>query len=573
MSRGILGPGIAAAWLGLIVLIPVAAVIWKSLSDGLAAFIHDITSPQAVAALQLTFTLSLVVVAINALMGTLIAWVLVRDEFPGKSVVNALIDLPFALPTIVAGLTLLTLYGPRSPFGINIAFSQAGILVALLFVTLPFVVRSVQPVLLELDTDMEEAAASLGANPPTIVRRIVMPNLLPAILTGSALGFARAIGEFGAVVLISGNIPYKTEVASVNILTQLEGDDPQGAAAVSVVLHGRLAGDAHDARLRPPPTDPPRAGHVTAVATRASGEAHPVAYGTRSARAAKYLVRFVALGYLLLLLALPVMMVFYKTFEQGLEPVLKAISRPGFQHAFWLTLTITAIVVPINTVFGVITALAMVRREFRGKALLNALIDLPFALSPVIIGLSLILVWGKYGWFGPTMESIGFQVIFAMPGMVLATIFVSLPVRRPRGHPGAARGGHRPGGGRLHPGRVRLARLLAGHAAVHPMGRGVRHHPHDRTVARRVRRRDHRVRQAHRQDRDAHAPRRGAPRLVRLRGCLHRIRGAGDDGHQRAARDAAVRVRQAPQERSRWPSGLRDWSSGSGPSSRSTASP
>jgi len=236
MSRGFLGPGIAAAWLGLVVLIPVAAVIWKSLSDGLAAFIHDITSPQAVAALQLTFTLSLLVVAINAVMGTLIAWVLVRDDFPGKSAVNALIDLPFALPTIVAGLTLLTLYGPRSPLGINIAFSQAGILVALLFVTLPFVVRSVQPVLLELDTDMEEAAASLGANPPTIVRRIVMPNLLPAILTGSALSFARAIGEFGAVVLISGNIPFKTEVASVNILTQLEGDDPQGAAAVSVVL-------------------------------------------------------------------------------------------------------------------------------------------------------------------------------------------------------------------------------------------------------------------------------------------------------------------------------------------------
>ena len=188
------------------------------------------------AALQLTFTLSLIVVAINAVMGTLIAWVLVRDDFPGKSGVNALIDLPFALPTIVAGLTLLTLYGPRSPLGVSLAFSQAGIMVVLLFVTLPFVVRSVQPVLLEMDADMEEAAASLGANPPTIIRRIVLPNLLPAILTGSALGFARAIGEFGSVVLISGNIPFKTEVASVNILTQLEGDDPQGAAAVSVVL-------------------------------------------------------------------------------------------------------------------------------------------------------------------------------------------------------------------------------------------------------------------------------------------------------------------------------------------------
>ena len=146
-------------------------------------------------------------VLINAVMGTLIAWVLVRDDFPGKGVVNSLIDLPFALPTIVAGLTLLALYGPRSPFGINIAYQPAVDPLALLFVTLPFVVRSVQPVLLELDRDMEEAAASLGASPPTVIRRIVLPNLLPAILTGRRSRFARCMGEFGSVVLISGNIP------------------------------------------------------------------------------------------------------------------------------------------------------------------------------------------------------------------------------------------------------------------------------------------------------------------------------------------------------------------------------
>ena len=176
------------------------------------------------------------VVLINALMGTIIAWVLVRDNFPGKALVNALIDLPFALPTIVAGLTLLALYGPRSPLGINLAYSQAGILIALLFVTLPFVVRAVQPVLLELDRDMEEAAASLGANDRTTLRRIILPNLTPAILTGCALAFARSIGEFGSVVLISGNLPFKTEVAAVNIFSQLENDDPGGAASISVVL-------------------------------------------------------------------------------------------------------------------------------------------------------------------------------------------------------------------------------------------------------------------------------------------------------------------------------------------------
>jgi sulfate/thiosulfate transport system permease protein len=235
-GRGFLGPGITASYLSLLVLIPVAALLWRSVADGIDGFVRAITSPPAVAALQLTFTVSLLVVAINAVMGTAIAWVLVRDEFPGKRVVNALIDLPFALPTIVAGLTLLTLYGPRSPFGINVAYSQAGIVLALLFITLPFVVRAVQPVLGELDREMEEAAASLGASTSTVVRRIVIPNLVPAILTGAALAFARSVGEFGSVVLIAGNIPYRTELASVYIFGQVESDRPGAASAVSVVL-------------------------------------------------------------------------------------------------------------------------------------------------------------------------------------------------------------------------------------------------------------------------------------------------------------------------------------------------
>jgi sulfate transport system permease protein len=176
------------------------------------------------------------VVAINAVTGTVIAWVLVRDEFPGKRFVNAVIDLPFALPTIVAGLTLLALYGPKGPVGIDVAFTQGAVLLALLFVTLPFVVRSVQPVLLELDREMEDAAASLGARPFTVFRRIILPNLRPAILSGVGLGFARALGEFGSVVLISGNLPFKTEVASVFVFGQIESDRIVTAASVSVLL-------------------------------------------------------------------------------------------------------------------------------------------------------------------------------------------------------------------------------------------------------------------------------------------------------------------------------------------------
>ena len=228
--------GVAMAYLSIVALIPLAAVVVKSLDGGLDSFWNSVSSPQAVAALKLTLICSLIVVAINVITGTLIAWVLVRDEFPGKSIINSLIDLPFALPTIVAGLTLLAFYGPDSPVGIDIAFTKISVALALLFVTLPFVVRAVQPVLLELDQEMEQAAASLGASRFTVFRRIILPNLLPAIIAGAGLAFARAIGEFGSLVLITGNVPFDTQAASVFIFSQVESDNSIGAAAVSVVL-------------------------------------------------------------------------------------------------------------------------------------------------------------------------------------------------------------------------------------------------------------------------------------------------------------------------------------------------
>ena len=231
-----LGRGVVIAYLSIVALIPLAAVVSKSFENGIDSFWNAVTSPQAVASLKLTLGASLVVVLINAIAGTLIAWVLVRDEFPGKNIVNSLIDLPFALPTIVAGLTLLAFYGPDSPVGVNLAFTQASVAMALLFVTLPFVVRAVQPVLLELDREMEQAAESLGASRLTVFRRIILPNLTPAVIAGAGLAFARAVGEFGSLVLITGNIPFKTEAASVFIFSRVESDDPVGAAAVSVTL-------------------------------------------------------------------------------------------------------------------------------------------------------------------------------------------------------------------------------------------------------------------------------------------------------------------------------------------------
>jgi sulfate/thiosulfate transport system permease protein len=224
------------AYLSIVALIPLAAVVVRSMDGGFESFWDSVTNDQAVAALRLTLIASAIVVLVNAVAGTLIAWVLVRDEFPGKGFVNSLIDLPFALPTIVAGLTLLAFYGPDSPIGVNLAFTKVSVVLALLFVTLPFVVRAVQPVLLELDTEMEEAAESLGASRFTVFRRIILPNLTPAIIAGGGLAFARAVGEFGSLVLITGNVPFDTQAASVFIFGLVESDDSQGAAAVSVVL-------------------------------------------------------------------------------------------------------------------------------------------------------------------------------------------------------------------------------------------------------------------------------------------------------------------------------------------------
>lgn len=218
---GPLGIAVTVLWLSIIVLLPLAALTVTSFDNGIGGFWDAVTAPVALASLRVTIVVSVIVALINVVMGTLVAWVLVRDEFPGKRIVNALIDLPFALPTIVASIVLLSLYGPDSPLDIHLNATQPGLIVALAFVTLPFVVRSVQPVLIEADREVEEAAASLGADNWTTFRRIVLPALFPAVLSGGGLAFARAIGEYGSVVLIGGNIPRETQVTSQYIQQQI----------------------------------------------------------------------------------------------------------------------------------------------------------------------------------------------------------------------------------------------------------------------------------------------------------------------------------------------------------------
>ena len=419
-----------------------------------------------------------------------------------RAVVNALIDLPFALPTIVAGLTLLTLYGPKSPFGINIAYSHDGH-PRRDAVRDPALRRPLGPAGAAGAGWRHGGGGGLpGRHAPTIVRRIILPNLVPAILTGAALSFARAIGEFGAVVLISGNIPFKTEVASVNILTQLEGDDPAGSGGGVGGAHGRVARDAHGPRLRPTAADTATSRahdqHRLALVDVPRPERHPVVSSAWRTRLAKYLVRSVALIYLLLLLALPG--------ADGLLPDLRG--RPGARAQGTGAAGLPARLLADPAHHGHRGPHQHHLRGHHGAR--DGASRVPGqgapqrAHRPAVRALAhhhrpaLILTWGKYGWFGPFLEGAGFQVIFALPGMV-ARHDLRLPaVRGARGDAGPARGRHRPGGGRVHAGRVQLADVLAGDAAIDPLGRRLRRHPDDGTLAGRVRGRDHRVRPDHR---------------------------------------------------------------------------
>lgn len=235
--------GFTVAYLLVVVLIPLAGLPVRTASMGWDAFWQAVTDPRVLASYRLTFTTSFFAACINGVFGIVVAWVLVRYEFPGRRLLDAAIDLPFALPTAVAGITLTTLYAPNgwlgrllAESGIRVAFTPTGITVALIFIGLPFVVRALQPVIQELDAEIEEAAASLGARRGQVIRHVVLPYLLPAWLTGVALAFARAIGEYGSVVFISGNMPMRTEITPLLIITKLEQFDYAGATAIAFVM-------------------------------------------------------------------------------------------------------------------------------------------------------------------------------------------------------------------------------------------------------------------------------------------------------------------------------------------------
>ena len=228
-----LGLGVAVVWLSLLVLIPLAAAGGGAPAGGPAGFLAALTNPQTLNAIGLTVSTAVGIALLNAVVGTVIAWVLVRDRFWGRGVLNVVIDIPFAMPTIVAGLVLLSLYGPNSPLGVDVANTRTAVALAIAFVTLPFVVRTVMPVLEEVEVDVEEAASSLGASGWVTFRRVVLPSLAPAITSGVALSFARGISEYGSLVLLSGNMPNSTEVVSVRVLSHIENGELGSAAAIA----------------------------------------------------------------------------------------------------------------------------------------------------------------------------------------------------------------------------------------------------------------------------------------------------------------------------------------------------
>jgi sulfate/thiosulfate transport system permease protein len=235
--------GFTLMYLSLIVLIPIAALFLRTTSLSWAEFWSTVTAPRVLASYQLSFGTSFIAALVNAVFGLLVAWVLVRYSFPGKRIVDALVDLPFALPTAVAGISLTSIFVKNGwigqylePWGIHVAFTPLGVTVALIFIGLPFVVRTIQPVLEDLDEELEEAAASLGASRWQTFTRVLLPPLLPALLTGFALAFARALGEYGSVVFISGNMPMRTEIVPLLIITKLEQYEYAGATAIAVVM-------------------------------------------------------------------------------------------------------------------------------------------------------------------------------------------------------------------------------------------------------------------------------------------------------------------------------------------------
>ena len=416
--------GITLAYAGLIVLLPLAALALRPWEHGVGFAFRTVFDPRVTAALRLSFGAAALAAALNVVAGVLVAWALARYDFPGRRIADMLVDLPFALPTSVAGIALSAIYAPNgwfgsllAPLGIKIAYTPVGVWVAMVFVGLPFVVRSVQPVLEDLDREVEEAATTLGAGPLRRAVSVVLPALAPAVISGFALAFARAVGEYGSVIFIAGNMPFKSEIAPLVIITKLEQFDYAGAAGVGLAM--LVASFAALLVINLVQLRAARKGLTT-------GGLHGEALRRRLTPGSLGLV-LAAVAWLAVVIATPLGAVFTEALRKGVDPALAALKDPDALSAIRLTLLVAAIAVPLNTVFGLAASWCIAKFQFPGRGLLLTIVDLPFSVSPVISGLVFVLLFGANGWFGHWLQAHDVKIVFALPGLVLATVFVTLP--------------------------------------------------------------------------------------------------------------------------------------------------
>ncbi len=420
--------------LAILIIIPLVSVLASALTMGFSKFFSLIREKAIIYALTTSITSSFFAALINAVFGTIIAWVLVRYDFPGKRIMDGMIELPFAMPTAVAGITLSKMYSTTgglgfflSKIGIYVSYTKLGIVIALVFVGIPFTVRAVMPVLEKLNGSYEEAAYTLGAGTIKTLVRVVLPELFPAILTGFALAFARGIGEYGSVIYISGNsLKEHTQVISYVIMQKLNYMDYESATAVAFVMliisfmilfainiiQGWRARRIKDSG-------------ETVIAKRSDV--------IRESPIMKWIMIVISILFVVIMMVLPLISVIRNSLSKGIGFYLKSISTGYVRSALFVTLLAAGITIIVNTVFGLIASWLLTRFDFRGKQVLATLIDIPFSISPVIAGLSYIMMFGRMGWAYPLLSKINdafgtdIQIVFALPGVVLATIFITFP--------------------------------------------------------------------------------------------------------------------------------------------------
>lgn len=422
--------GVTLSMLSCLVLIPLASIIWSAGKLSPAQFFAVVTSKQVMSGYAVSLSCALTAALINVVFGVILAWVLVRYEFPGKRLLDGMIELPFALPTAVAGISLTTLYSDQgwvgalfAKAGIKIAYTRAGITIAMIFIGIPFVVRSVQPVLVKLDRSCEEAAQMLGAGRTRTFFKVILPELFPAALAGFGLALARGIGEYGSVVFIAGNIPYKTQIAPLLIMSKLEQYKYNDATAIAVVLlilsfvimllinsvqvyMQRFQGGAENG------------GSLKKVVE---------AYDKDSHSAVKWGLIGTAVLFMAVMMVLPLILVVTSALKDGWNAYLRAVLDEYTIKALRLTVLATVSAVVVNTIFGIFASLLISKYYFRGRQVLATLIDIPFSISPVIAGLVFSLTFGNLGWMGGFLQAHDIKIVFAVPGVILATIFVTFP--------------------------------------------------------------------------------------------------------------------------------------------------